>query len=427
MSAPLTTTGRYFDGRSARAHGVRLQLGERLEIVGEDRRLDWSLLDLRAAETAPPLTRIGHSSAPGSVEFEDTAFADALAACCPDLARTERGGGLTRLVLWSIAAGVSVVLTALYGVPVASRLIAPLVPAAIEARLGEAVDRQVVGLLGTPPLCLEPEGRAVLDRLTARLSATMSLPVAPQVSVRRHALANALALPGGRVIILSDILTKSKSPDEFAGILAHEFGHVAARDPVRSIIRAGGTSFLLSLVLGDLTGSTVLVTIGQAAISAGYSRDAERAADAAAVSAVGRAGGDGRALAGILERITDGAHERPSATAFLRSHPYTAERARTIRATAGETPANVPGTSGLLTEAEWQTLRGICPPKETKAKETKAKDPKAKEPTAKEPTAKEPTAKEPNPKDPKADDPKPKDRQDGTTGDGAASPPTRPP
>lgn len=365
----LTTTAVYFDGRSARAHPVRLRLGERLEIVGEGWRRDWSFLDLRAAETAPPLARIGHAGEPGSVEFEDEAFAAALAARCPDLNRTEREGGLTRLVLWSIAAGVSVLLTAIYGVPVASGLIAPLVPEAIESRLGAEVDRQVVGLLGDPPLCREPEGRAVLDRLSERLSATMGLPATPQVSVRRHALANALALPGGRVIILSDIIAKSKSADEFAGILAHEFGHVAARDPVRSVITAGGTSFLLSLVLGDLTGSTVLVTIGQAAISAGYSRDAERAADAAAVTAVGRAGGDGRALAGILERITDAADERPGATAFLRSHPYTAERARTIRAAAGEAPAK----GGLLTEAEWQTLRGICPPKET------AKDPKAEE------------------------------------------------
>ena len=80
MSEPRTTTGLYFDGRSARAHAVRLRLGERLEIAGETARLDWSLLDLRAAETAPPLARIGHAEHPGSVEFEDAAFAEALAA-----------------------------------------------------------------------------------------------------------------------------------------------------------------------------------------------------------------------------------------------------------------------------------------------------------------------------------------------------------
>ena len=360
MSEPLTTTALYFDGRSARAHPVRLRLGERLEIVGEDVRLDWSLLDLRAAETAPTLTRIGHAGGPGSVEFEDAAFAEALAARSSGLHRTERReGGLLRLVLWSIAAGVSVLLTAIYGVPVAADLLAPLVPRTVEARLGAAVETQIVGLLGDPPLCEAPAAKAVLDDLVSRLSATMALSPPPQVSVRRHRVANALALPGARVIVLSDILAKATSADEFAGILAHEFGHVIARDPVRSVIRAGGTSFLLSLVLGDLTGSTVLVAVGQAAIAAGYSRDAERAADAASVAAVGRVGGDGQALAAILERITRAEDEKPGGlTGFLRSHPYTAERAATIRATPIGRTGN--GSTGLLSEADWQSLRAIC-------------------------------------------------------------------
>ena len=353
----ITTAGTFFDGISARPRPVTLRLTFRLEIIGEDVSRDWSLLDLRASEAAPPLMRIGHAQGPESVEFADAPFAQALTARCPDLNRTEGGGGLARLVLWSIAAGVSVLLTAIYGVPAASGLLAPLVPQAVESQLGRSVDGQIVTLLGDPPLCNEAAARAVLDRLTARLAEGMMLPTTPQVSVRRHSVANALALPGGRVILLSDIIAKARNGDELAGILAHEFGHVAARDPMRSVITAGGTSFLLSLVLGDFTGSTVLVTVGQAAISAGYSRDAERAADAYAVAAVKRAGGDGAALAAILERITDADDEKPDAVSFLRSHPFTAERAARIRSLAGEKPTG----PGILSEAEWASLQGICP------------------------------------------------------------------
>ncbi|MCP1547901.1 MULTISPECIES: M48 family metallopeptidase [Methylorubrum] len=353
----ITTTGTFFDGLSARPRPVTLRLTFRLEVSGGDVSRDWSLLDLRAADAAPPLMRINHTQGPESIEFADETFAEALKARCPDLNRTESGGGLTRLVLWSIAAGVSVLLTAVYGVPAASNLLAPLVPRAIEAQLGRSVDTQIVGLLGDPPLCNDSAARTVLDRLTARLAEGMALPETPQVTVRRHTVANALALPGGRVILLSDIIAKAKNGDELAGILAHEFGHVAARDPMRSVITAGGTSFLLSLVLGDLTGSTVLVTIGQAAISANYSRDAERTADAYAVTAVKRAGGDGAALAAILERITDADDEKPDATSFLRSHPVTAERSARIRSLAGQKPAG----PGILSEAEWKSLQGICP------------------------------------------------------------------
>jgi Zn-dependent protease with chaperone function len=374
----ITTTGTFFDGISARPRPVTLRLTFRLDIVGEDVARDWSLLDLRAADAAAPLMRVNHAQGPESVEFADEAFAQALMARCPDLNRTEGGSGVTRLVLWSIAAGLSVLLTAIYGVPAASGLLAPLVPQAIEAQIGRSVDGQIVTLLDDPPLCNEAAGRAVLDRLTARLSEGMALPVAPQVSVRRHKIANALALPGGRVILLSDIIAKARNGDELAGILAHEFGHVAARDPMRSVITAGGTSFLLSLVLGDLTGSTVLVTVGQAAISAGYSRDAERAADAYAVAAVKRAGGDGAALAAILERITDADDEKPDGISFLRSHPFTAERAARIRSLAGEKPTG----SGILSEAEWKSLQGLCP-EPAKPEKTRPNDGKSPTPTEK--------------------------------------------
>ncbi|GJE57235.1 M48 family metallopeptidase [Methylobacterium thuringiense] len=354
----VTATGTLFDGRSARPNPVTLRLGERLEITGAGLREDWNPFDIRAGETEPPTMRIGLAGNPVRVEFTDRALAEALVARCPDLRLDDEArGGVLRLVLWSIAAGVSVLLVAIYGVPVAAGILAPLVPQPVESRFGLAVDGQVVSLLGDPPLCAEPAAKAVLDRLVARMTKGAGLPGDPVVSVRRHKVANALTLPGARVIVLSDILAKAETPDEFGGILAHEFGHVAARDPTRAVITAGGVSFLLSLVLGDLTGSTVIVGVGQAAISAGYSRDAERAADAYGVAMLIRAGGDGAALASILERIDAEADAEGSLTGFLHSHPYTKERAAKIRSLAGGTRPDKP----LLSKEDWQTLRGICP------------------------------------------------------------------
>ena len=70
------------------------------------------------------------------------------------------------------------------------------------------------------------------------MTADGGLPVDPAISVRRHAIANALTLPGGRVVVLSDLIDQSRTPDEFAGVLAHEFGHDRrARSHARS---AGG-------------------------------------------------------------------------------------------------------------------------------------------------------------------------------------------
>ncbi len=359
----LVATGTFFDGVSARPYPVTLRLGDRLEIDGPGLHQSWNLIDLRASETEFPTMRISHDGEPARVEFRDAALAQALTDRCPDLYKNEDGrGGLLKFVAWSVAAGASVLLIAIYGVPILAGLIAPLIPPAVEQQFGAAVDGQVVRLLGSPPPCNDAAAKAVLDGLVTRMTDGAGLVDKPVVVVRRHDLANALTLPGGRVIVLSDLIDQAKTPDEFAAVLAHEFGHVAARDPTRGVITAGGTSFLLSLILGDLTGSTVIVTLGQSAISAGYSRDAERAADAYAVQMMRRVGGDETALATMLERITAGESEDKDVTSFLRSHPYTKERAATIRAAADKESAG----RRVLSDADWQTLRSICPAKPVK-------------------------------------------------------------
>nr|WP_282103640.1 M48 family metallopeptidase [Methylobacterium sp. 37f] len=334
-----------------------MRLDQRLWIAGPEIAVDWDLFDLVAGDTVAPLMRIGPRGRPARVEVSDSAFADALTARCPDLHRSDDkgSGGNLRLVVWSIVAGLSVILLAIYGVPAIAARLAPMIPISVESRLGSAVADQVGRMLGHPPVCDDGPARAVLDRLVARMAGERGLPGEPRIAVHRHAVANALTLPGGRVIILSSLIDRSETADEFAGILAHEFGHIAARDPMRALLAASGSSFLLSLVLGDLTGSTLIVATGQMALSAGYSRDAETAADAYAVETLRRSGGDAGALATILERIAR--DEEPDGVAsLLRSHPFTRERAHRIRTLAGKDTVG----RHILTDADWLTLKRIC-------------------------------------------------------------------
>ncbi|MEE7449738.1 peptidase M48 [Methylobacterium radiotolerans] len=367
-TTPIEVEGRYFDGVTARPHPVTLRLDDRFRVSGPNVAQDWNLLDLRAAVSVPPLMRIGPAGEAARVEFSDATLAAALAARCLDLHRREGSGGTVRLVLWSLAAGLSVLLVAIFGVPRIAGLLAPLVPEAAEARLGAVAEPQILRILGDPPVCAEPAGRETLDNLVTRLvaagQAEGSLPPGLAVSVRRHGTANAFALPGARVIVLSSLIARARSADEAAAVLAHELGHVRRRDPTRSLIRASGTSFLLSLVLGDLTGSTIIIALGDALLSAGYSRDAERAADSYAVELMTRAGGNGAALADILERIAKDKHGGKSEVLdLLRSHPFTRERAAAIRAQAGPAAAE----RQIMSGGAWTALRGICGPSATTA------------------------------------------------------------
>ena len=337
---------------------LRLASG-RLEVLGPDLRCEWDSSDLRAEDAPRPLMRIGPVYAQARVELTDEAFAEALTTLCLDLhARAGSARGSLKLALAAMAVGGMLLGLATFGMPFVADILAPLVPASVEERIGATVQEQIGHLLGNPPVCAAPAGRAAIDQLVARLGT--GVPPGRRVSVRRSSQANAFALPSARVVILSKLIDQAQTPDEFVGILAHELGHVSARDPLRSLIRDSGTAYLFSYLVGDLIGSAVFVTVGQAALTARYSREAEAAADAFAVAALVRVGGDGAALAAILERI---AVDKDGELAFLRSHPFTRDRAAAIRSQAAIEPAPPGERVPLLDETDWAALKAICPPK----------------------------------------------------------------
>ena len=91
-----------------------------------------------------------------------------VAARCPKL-EAGRGSAQTgRIVAWSLAAAVSIVLVTVYGIPLLADRLAPLVPFAVEKRIGEAVDRQARAIFGGQN-CTRPEGQAAFDKMMAKL------------------------------------------------------------------------------------------------------------------------------------------------------------------------------------------------------------------------------------------------------------------
>ena len=158
--------------------------------------------------------------------------------------------------------------------PVLANRLAAVIPYAWEMPLGDAVDSQVRELIGSP--CAKPAGAAALRKMVDRLQTAAHLPIPPDPMVLRSPIANAFALPGGRIYVLSGLLKISETPDELAGVLSHELGHVAHRDGLRRLIRDGGTSFLVGLMFGDIAGSGAVLMAGRSVLSASYSRDDDR-------------------------------------------------------------------------------------------------------------------------------------------------------
>src|SRR5207245_1009677 len=105
------------------------------------------------------------------------------------------------------------------GWPIVADGIARLLPAHVAARVGEQAEAQL-GRLG--PACRGEGGQAVLAGLIGRLAAAMGYDAPVSVTVLDVPIVNALALPGGRILVFRQLLTEAESPEEVAGVLAHE-------------------------------------------------------------------------------------------------------------------------------------------------------------------------------------------------------------
>jgi Zn-dependent protease with chaperone function len=348
----------YFDGRSNRKRKVALRFAAGLEIVEDDRIVDvWSYGDVRRADGPPDAMRLSCTSALplARLQIEDAATRDAIVSHCALLAGERQSRtGTARIVFWSLAATCSIVGLALFGIPLVADRLAPLIPASFERRMGDAVDGQIRAMFGAR-ICTGAEGQAafavLVDKL--RMAGEIEAPLDAHVLSTSLKIENALALPGGRVYLFDELLQKAKSPDEVAGILAHELGHVHHRDNLKRLIQTGGTSFLFGLLFGDVTGAGAVIFVSRSMLDASYSREAERSADAFAVDVMHKLGRSPTPMGELLFRIT-GAQAAKSIT-ILASHPLTEERLETMKR------ENRPATGAeLLSPAQWQALRNIC-------------------------------------------------------------------
>lgn len=350
----------YFDGRSSRRRLVALTFADRLLIGDADapgapplavwpydaiRRVDGGEGALRlACASAPPLARL---------ELRDDAMQAEILRLCP---RLDGPGSAATVSAWriaaaSLAAAAAILAIVWFGMPLLADRLAGIFPYAWEKPLGEAVDPRVRAMFGAA--CVRPEGVAALDKLVRQLQQAAALAIPPEAAVLRSTVPNAFALPGGRVYVLSGLIAKAHDPDELAGVLSHEFGHVAHRDGLRRLIRDGGTSFLVGLLFGDVTGSGAVLMAGRLVLSASHSRAAETDADAFAVKIMHGLGRPAAPLGALLLRITGTAEG--AIPSLLRDHPLTPQRTAMLE--ADDAPATGPA---LLEPAEWQALKRIC-------------------------------------------------------------------
>ncbi|MEX1235628.1 MAG: M48 family metallopeptidase [Roseovarius sp.] len=375
----MPVNARYYDGASAARRDVRVMLSEdgaALTILGgaDAAREEWPLTRLRAV---PGQARRGQliltlhqpdnlsdamPLSPARLAIRDTELIAALRARCPHLMRRERRPrGIARLARRGGLAVAAVAVMLFFILPRMADTLAGLLPIEREVAFGRAVVGQIEAALGAANLgaleCDAPAGLAALDSMVARLSGPADLSYDLQVAVLDHEMVNAFAAPGGHIVIMRGLLEQSEGPDAVAAVMAHEIGHVEARDATRHALRAAGSAGLLSMVMGDVTGGAAAVFLGERVLQASYTREAEAQADAFALDMLQGAGVSSGGMADFFDGLAEEEGDIGDALpGYLASHPVTAARAARARNHAARQGATTP----ILDDAQWQDLRAIC-------------------------------------------------------------------
>ena len=344
----------YFDGRSNRKRDVTLHIATGLEILEDGAVVGtWPFDAIRRADGPPELLRLLCVAALplARLEIADPAMQRVLVARCPSIdARHERH--TWRIAVWSLAAAGSILALVFFGIPLAADRLAPMVPRAVEKRLGEAIDKQV-SFVFSGKLCTGAEGRAAFVALVDKVKRAGGIDEPLDARVISATIPNAFALPGGKIYLTNGLLQKANNVDEIAGVIAHELGHVRNRDSMRQLIQAGGSSFLVGLLFGDVIGGSAVIFATRSLFNSAYSRDTERGADVAAIKTMHALGRSPKPMGELLIRVTGA--EAKTSMGLLASHPLTEERLATMR------KADIPDTGAdILSAREWAALKNIC-------------------------------------------------------------------
>jgi Zn-dependent protease with chaperone function len=346
-------TAVYRDGTSSRKRAVTLRFAEQLQIIEDGVVVAaWPYDDIRRVD-GPHRLRVSCVSAlPLSrLETDSEAVVRELQARCRLLDAGRASRQTWRIVGWSLAAACSIVAVTVYGIPLVAERLASILPFSLEKRIGDAVEAQV-RFLFPGQVCDRPDGKAAFAAMVNKLSTAGGIAFPLTVEVSSSSVVNAFALPGGKIYLFDGLLQKARNPDEIAGVIAHELGHVQHRDSLRKVIQTGGTSFLIGLLLGDITGGGAVILAARSIIDASYSRDAERDADAFAATAMHNLGRSPRPMGEFLVRVTG---DKKSTATILDSHPMSEERLARMK--QGDRPNTGPD---ILSAQEWSALKGIC-------------------------------------------------------------------
>ena len=205
-----------------------------------------------------------------------------------------------------------------------------------------------------------PEDLATISRTDERLNQTQLLvdrlarhwadaPYDFRLEIDESEVANAMALPGGLIIVTQGLLDEVESENELAFVLGHELGHFRNRDHLRAL----GRGIVMALFFVAITGNDVS-GLGIKATDLtlrGFSREQETKADEFGLAVVNSEYGHVNQASRLFERWDNSDTGFLAIATYLSTHPQPGDRVQDLRAIAERDGWR---TNGTVTPLKWK-------------------------------------------------------------------------
>jgi len=192
----------------------------------------------------------------------------------------------------------------------------------------------------------DPKADVLLQKLVQRI-----YPLEPEdkdfsieVHVVKNPVVNAYATLGGKITVNSGLLQKAESPEELAGVLAHEIEHVHRRHILEGALVHLFTAEGINMVLG---GGTSVGNFAKYLLNMDFTKSQETQADEGGLKRLQIAHVSNQGFKEFFQRM----EKEDSSSLFLSDHPSNQARIEMVEKFTNQ------DTQPILSPEEWKILK----------------------------------------------------------------------
>ena len=359
--------GVYYDGVTGKPYSVGIQIRPTgIQIIsGSGSQLSWEFEDVRQTQGKYIGEEVRFERGNGICEtlvISDATILTNLHQIAPDQVTHFHNPARRRqrLVLTIIAGIVSIPLlwaASNWGIPWVSGPVTTLIPIEWEEELGHFMATKIA-----PPdkHCTDTEVVNSLQTIVSTLSESVEPnPYTFHLHVVDSPTVNALAAPGGHILVFRGLLESTQTEKEMAGVLAHEMQHILNRHSLRLMVQQISMGFVVGALSGDVSG---IMTFGLQAAhvlqTLSYTRDIEELADEQGMQLLLQAGIDPQGMLSFFQTMNANSVKPSKATQhisqYLNTHPPNDERIQRLQSLI---PPHYKPTATLLSKTDWKKIQ----------------------------------------------------------------------